>query len=257
MSYFKSLIAIVAATALSIPAAFAQDNAHTMNMVSLFDLDPAKEKQFDEAWSAIRDIALENGYEYTEFVGGYRNQRWIVTPLKNYADVDALMAARDAVGEAGGKKFDKALAKFYGAMTNSHAFFTHDDNELSYWPNGAPSGTFMEIDSYDFDYGATDEMRAILADWKALMEEKESPYGYQVSWDGIGAPGNSVTIITYADNAVAMAEANAAVNAMIEGDKKAEALFARFLEINTGSETAYGHFNAEASMNMPDMGGGE
>lgn len=251
MSINKILIAMAAAIAFSIPAASAQDDERNLSMISLFDVDPSKEAQFDKAWATIRDIAMESGYEYTDYVGGWRNQRWIVTPLKNYADVDALMAARDAVGEAGGKKFEKALASFSGAMTNSHTFFSRDDNELSYWPNGAPTASYMEIDTYHYRYGEQDELRGLLAEYKALMEEKESPYGYQISWDGIGSEGNSFTVISYAADAVAMAEANAAVGAMLDGDKKADSIFERFQKISTGSQTTHGTFNPEASINLP------
>lgn len=254
MSIWKSVFAVVGAFLLILfaPAAVAQDDEYTMSMISLFEIDPSKEKQFEEAWTTIRETAMANGYEYTDYVGGRRNERWIVTPLRNFADVDALFAARDAVSEAGGSKFEKALANFIGAMTNSHSFFVRDDDELSYWPEGYEPGPFMEIDTVYYRYGARDEMRAVLADYKALMEEKESPYGYQVSWDWIGAEGNSFTIVTYAENELALAEAKAAQDAMLEGDEEAEALFERFLKVVTGSDTMHSVFNPDASINLPE-----
>lgn len=255
MQISKSVFAVVGALMLSIfsPAAIAQDDEHAMSMISLFELDPSKGKQFDDAWMTIRDLAMSNGYEYTEYVGGWRNQRWIVTPLKNFADVDAVFAARDAVEEAGGKKFEKAIDNFVGAMTNSHTFFARDDSELSYWPEGYEPGPFMEIETFHYRYGTQDEMRAILAEYKALMEQKESPYGYQVSWDWIGAEGNSITFISYAEDAVALAEANAAIHEMTKDDETFQALFDRFLKISTGSNTMYGVFNPEASINLPEQ----
>jgi len=248
MTFFKNVIAGVAASLMMIPAAIAQDEGGGMSMISLIEVDPSKSDQYDDAWKTIRHIAMHNEYPYMEIVGGYRNQRWIVTPVKNFADVDAVFAARNAVSDAGGKKFEKALEKFTSAQTSSHTFFTTEDKELSYAPEGAAQGNYMEIDTIYYRYGARDKMRKALADYKALMEEKNSPYGYGVSWDGIGSIGNSVTIISMAENAVAHAEADTAINAMLEGDATWEGILADFLAINTGSETVRTSFNPEASM---------
>lgn len=252
MSLLKSIVAVIVAASFAVTSVFAQDEP-TMSVVSLFEVTPSKEKQFDDAWMAIKEIAVENDYPYTEFVGGYRNERWIVTPIKNFADLDAVFEARNAISEAGGKKFDKAIAKFNDALMNSHTFFTKPDNELSYYPDGAPTGSFMEIDTFYYQYGKDKEMKEILAAYKALMEQKESPYAYQVNWDLIGSQGNSITIISYAESPVAMAETNAAMNAMLEGDDEASDLFARFLAISTGSNTMHSNFNMDATINMPEM----
>jgi hypothetical protein len=250
MSLLHKCIAIVGAVALAALPAVAQDEK-SMSMISVMQLDPTKAEQFDHAWEDIREIAMENGYPYAELAGGWRNERWILTPLQNYAEVDAVFAAREAVSDAGGKKYKKAIANFLEAMVDSITFFTESDPELSYAPDGAPQGNFMEIDTFHFRYGTDDKMKSILADYKALMAEKAVPYGYQVSWDGIGSQGNSVTIVTYAQDAVAMAEANAAIEAMLDGDDDAEAIFERYTNIATGSETIHSKFNPDASMNMP------
>lgn len=246
----RTLVAIAASISICIPAAFAQDADRSMSMISVFEVDPAKEKQFDDSWKAIRDIAIANGYPYTVYAGGYRNQRWIATPVRNFADVDAVYAARDAVFNAGGKKFEKALEKFISAQTSSHTFFATEDKELSYAPEGASEGNYMEIDTLYYRYGAQDKMRKVLADFKALMESKNSPYAYGVNWDGLGSIGNSVTIITTAASPVAMAKADVAVNAMLEGDEAWEGILAGFQAINTGSQTIHSNFNPEASI-MP------
>lgn len=250
MSIYKSLCAIGAAAAMCVSAAFADDHEASMSMISLFETDPAKTEQFDDAWKVIQKAAHKHGYSYSDFVGGSRNERWIVTPLKNYADVDAVMAARQSVMEAGGRKVEKALESFYDAITNSHTFFTKDDPELSYWPDSNAPGPYMEIDTFHYRYGAQDEMRDLLADYKALSESKNVPYGYQVSWDTLGAEGNSVTLVSYAANPVAMAEQNAAINEMMDDDEAFQAIFERFLAINTGSETMHTWFNPDASINF-------
>ncbi len=255
MHIFKTVLAVAGAMAFSCIAstAHAQEDEHTMSMISLMTIEPSKEEQFSEAWSTIRETAMENGYSYTDYVGGWRNERWIVTPLKNFADVDALFAARDAVSEAGGRKFERALASFRESLTNSHTFFTKDDRQLSYWPETYEPGPYMEIDTFHYRYGKSDEMRAILADYKALVESKNSPYGYQVSWDWIGSEGNSVTFISYAADAVAMAQMNASINEMMDGDETYENILERFLAISTGSQTMIGIFNPEASINLPEQ----
>ncbi|WP_411817119.1 hypothetical protein [Hyphococcus sp. DH-69] len=224
-----------------------------MNMVSLFEIDPSKEEQFKEAWKVIRDTAIANDYAYTDYVGSWRNMHWMVTPLKNFADVDALWAARNAVEEKGGRKFERAMDDFLGAMTNSHTFFTIDDADLSYWPEGAEAGSYMEIDTFYYDYGKKDEMRELLADYKALMAEKDLPYPYQVSWDSLGTEGNSVTIISYAEDAVALAQSDAAIAEAMEGDEMAESIFERYLSIATRSKTMRGKYHADISINVPEM----
>lgn len=257
MSIYKSICVIVAAAAACVSAALADGHEPSMSMVSMFEIDPAKTEQFDAAWAVIRQAAEESDYSYSDYVGGWRNQRWIATPLKNYADVDAVMAARKSVTDAGGRKLKRALDDFYGAMTDSHSFFTRDDHELSYEPEGAEGGPFMEIDTYYYRYGENEEMRDILAAYKALSESKGVPYQYHVNWDTLGAQGNSVTLISYAENAVAMAEQNAAIRAMMDGDETYDALFARFMAISTGSDTMHTRYNPEASINPEGPGADE
>ena len=109
MSMLKNLCAACMAVALSLTLALAEDDTSGMSMISVFKLDPAKGEQFDDAWKVIKETAEENGYAYTDFYGGSRNERWIATPIKNYADVDALMAARQSVMDAGGRKLAHIL----------------------------------------------------------------------------------------------------------------------------------------------------
>jgi|GEM_PF-4347709 len=254
MSFFKSVAGVVAGGIIAIGAAFADDHAPGMSMISMFEVDPAQEKSFDDAWMTIKKTAEANDYPYSEFAGGHRNMRWIVTPISNFADVDAVMAARGAVNNAGGKKMEKALAEFYGAMVNSRTFFVRDAPALSYRAEGDEGGTYMEIDTFHIRYGKRAEAEALLADYKALMEAKNSPYSYNVSWEDIGTEGNAFTIVSFAKDAVDMAQRNAAMNAMLEGDEAAEDIFARFLSISTGSETMNGRLRPEASINFPDEG---
>ena len=250
MSIIRFFVTCVFACAFAISSALADGHEPTISMVTIFDVKPAKEKQFDAAWADIKAIAEANEYPFTEMAGGWRNMRWIVTPLTKFADVDAVMAARMAVDEAGGKKFDKALAKFEGALTDAHTFFTHYDADLSYTAEGDQGGMYMKIDSFFYEFGKREEMTEILADMKALIAAKNSPYSYQVNWDGIGSPGNSFTVITYAANPVAMAERDAASWQMVEGDDDWDALMARFQSIATGSQTMPSNFNADASINF-------
>lgn len=254
MNTIKTILFYLFSTLIFTSFAHSQDaDDRKMSMITTFEIAPEKTAQFKSAWETIRDTAEANDYPYTDMVGSWRNTHWMVTPLKNFADVDSLMAARDAVEKAGGKAFTKAVDNFVGSMTNSHTFFVMNDSELSYWPEGAEAGPFMEIDTFHFEYGAKDEMRAILSEYKALMAEMESPYPYQVSWDSIGTEGNSVTIVSYSEDAVTLAQANAAMSEMMDGNKKSEALFDRYQKISTGTETMYGKYNAEASINPPNM----
>ena len=252
MFSLKSIAAAAASASFAVSVAWADGHAPTMSMVSLMEVDPAQEEAFDDAWMTIKETAEANDYPYTEFVGGSRNMRWIVTPIENFAAVDAVFAARDAVEEAGGRKMEKALDTFAGALTNSHTFFVRYADDLSYQTDQDAGGPYMEIDTFYYRYGKQDEIKALFADYKALMEELNAPYSYNVSWDSLGTEGNSLTVITYAEDKVAMAERDAAMEALLKDNKKAEALFARFRELATGSESMTGRMNMEASINLPE-----
>ncbi len=254
MSLIKLVVGAIASACLAVGAAWAEQHEPTMSMVSLFELDPSQEKSFDDAWMTIKETAEANDYPYSEFVGGHRNMRWIVTPISKFADVDAVFAARNAVDEAGGRKMEKALKAFNAALVDSRTFFVRYAPDLSYRTDADEGGPYMEIDTFHIRYGKRDEAEALLKDYKALMEEKNSPYSYSVSWDSIGTQGNAFTIVTYAKDAVAMAQRHAAENALVEGDETAEEIFARFMEISTGSETMRGRHNADASINLSDDG---
>ncbi len=254
MSLIKIFTGAIAGGVIAVGAALAEHHDPTMSMISVFELDPSQEKSFDDAWMTIKEVAEANDYPYSEFVGGHRNMRWIVTPISKFADVDAVFEARNAVDEAGGKKMEKALDAFNAALTDSHTFFVRYAPDLSYQTDADEGGPYMEIDTFHIRYGKRDKAETLLKEYKALMEEKNSPYSYSVSWDSLGTQGNSFTIVSYAQDAVAMAERDAAMNAMLDGDKKAEDIFSRFLKISTGSETMHGRRNAEASINLPDGG---
>ena len=256
MSFLKTVAAALAACAFALSWALADDHDPTMSMVSMFEVKPSKEKQFDDAWMEIKRIAEANEYPFTEMAGGWRNTRWIVTPINKFADVDAVMEARDAVEEAGGRKFEKAIDKFNDALTDSHTFFTHYDDELSYRAEGDVPGPYMKIDSFYYQHGKREEAKAVLADYKALMESMNAPYSHQVNWDGIGTPGNSFTIITYAEDAVAMAEREAAEGEMLRDNETWQSIFARYQEIATKTNMMVTNFNADASINF-SMGGEE
>ncbi len=58
--------------------------------------------------------------------------------------------------------------------------------------------------------------------------------------------------MSYADDAVAMAQMNAAIDSMMENDETYKRLIDRFLTISTDSQTMRGTYNPDASINLPE-----
>ncbi len=253
MFYLKLLIAALSTALLTLTPAFADDDQPTTSMVSLMRVFPAKGKIFDDAWKVIQKSAIENDYPYTEYVGGHANARWIVTPIKNFADVDTIIAARRAAETAGGTKVEIARAQYNNALISEHTFFMHYDKDLSYKAASDKGGRFMEIDIFRYKHDKKAEMTAALANYKAFIEEKNGAYSFDLYWGGIGA-GNAIIIITYAADRIAMAKRDAAMAALVQSEKAGHALIWGFRANSLGLETIQTYFNAKASINVQDAG---
>jgi len=241
-------VAAIALTGLASAPALADDGAKNMRMISVIDVNPAMAKEWGEAWTAVREIAIEKGYPHELHVATHRNRRWFINSIENFAGVDAIFASREEVNEKGGKKFEKALAKLQGAELSARTFFSRYDPELSYSPEGAAGGTSLEIDTFSYRIGKGAEMKALLEDYKQLVESKGIAYGYQVFWNGIGTEGNSVTFVSNGESQLALAQANADFNATFEGDEDLAAIFESFLQISLSSETEHATIKPEMSI---------
>ena len=224
----------------------------SLSMISEIHVDPAQEEQFDAAWKTIRDTAAENDYPYPTYAMKSRNKRWLITPMSNFADVDAVMAARKAVSDAGGKNFSKAEKTFNSAMMSVHTFFTRRDVDLSYRMDTMEGKSYIEVDTFYYKPGTKAEVKSLLAEYKEVMVEVDSPHGYEINWDGPGTKGPSFTIVTAVESPLALAERDAAMNKIFESNDKMASIFERFLKVGAGSETMTAWFDAEASM-LPDM----
>lgn len=253
MLFQRTVMALAVAAAMSFSAApaHAQGNAPGYNMILEMEVNPAMSAEFDEAWKTIRDIAdADESYTYSDNLIVWRNMRWWVTPVKDYADAGAVEAARNAVLEAGGKKYQKAVAALEDAIVSRRTWLTKPEPELSFWPEGFEAGPFLKVDTFYFRPGALDEVRSIIAGYKALNGAKGSRLGYQISWSDLGADdANAFSIISYAADPVAMAEAEAADNALFEGDATIEKLNSRWFAVVTHSETGIGWYKREGSVN--------
>ena len=255
MKNLKTIMAGISALMLlmlgAVQPAMAQDDAKHMRMVSIIDLDPSQEKHWNAAWESIVAMAAESEYPYSEFVGSHRNQRFIITSLSNFADVDGMIAARNAVAEAQGDKFQEAIAAMDAAEITSQSFFSRHDPELSYYPEGDAPEAYAEIETYYYRAGKTDEMKAVIADFKALAAEVEAPNGFGVFWNNIGSEGSSVTIVSTGENAIDLAQ-ESDVNNKLMGtqEEKMGEIFGRFLAISLSSETQHMTYKPEWSINQ-------
>ena len=262
MRYLKTILAGMAALMLVTLAAVqpvmaqdaaqdgAQDAAKNMRIVTTIELDPSQEKSWNKAWEDIVEMAGASGYPYEELVLQSRNTRWILTSIENYADIDAMLAARNAVYNANESRFKKALAKFDAATMTSHSFVTKFDPELSYIPEGSSPKPYAKIETYSYRAGKDDEMKAVLGDFKTLATELGKETAWYVYWNKIGSPGSSVTIVSTAANALEMAQNDAADDAKYGSrEKDVEKIMDRFLAISLSPETETARVNPDWGMN--------
>lgn len=258
MKFVKMTLASMAALLLSmvgmVQIASAQDDATNMRMISAFELVPAKAEKWNKGWAEIIKLADEHDYPYVEFVTSHQNMRWVITPISNYGDIDKVNAARGAVFKADEKAFADAIAKMDKATMNSQTFITRLDPDLSYAPEGAASGAYLKVDTYNFRHGKAKDVKEVLAGYKALATELNIEHGYQVFWNAIGSPGESVTIVSTSADALSMAKQTAAVDALLQTKpEKFKELFGGFVANLVSSEEQAMTFQPDWSMNIPEQ----
>ncbi len=246
------LAVIVAMTSFFASEAVAQTQNLSKVLITLYEISPSKAKQFDAAWGVMKERMQTSDYSYSHSVGGNRTTRWIYTPIENFDELDTALAARKAIMSGGGRKFKNAVEKFKEAIRTEHEYIIDIDNDLSYFLPNSPVGTYMEITTYYYDYGKEDEVQSVLIDYKKLMEAKEIPYGYQVSWDGLGTIGASFTIVNAASNPVALAQAQADIDSLLQGNAEWYRIQERFLAINTDVQAMVTNWYIDASVNPPN-----
>ncbi|GEQ98720.1 hypothetical protein JCM17844_23570 [Iodidimonas gelatinilytica] len=241
----KWIGAVIAPVFLLLSAAvFAQSDAPKREMITELQVDPAHIPAFEEHLKAMFDMAKEAGYPHDTYVAQWRNLYYLVTPIGQYADLDKVFAARGMVWEEGGDAFQDHYNGMQTSLLDSRSWLSRYAEEVSYKPaaGGSPADgdVFMEIDSFSFKLGHWDEVEDMLADVKAIYEELEIPYAYDVYYEGIGMQGNQVTFISYAPDAATMAQRNAEIEAMMKDHAGWMDLLERYFKIAKSSTTMHG-----------------
>lgn len=196
--------ALLVIAAGAVQPAMAQD-AKNMRMIERITVDPSKGMEWNEGWMGLNEMAEEGDYPYTEIVLTHRNNRWILTPIANFAELDDVMTTRDNFAKKHGDKFEDVFAKMQGAETDSHTFISRFDPELSYTPEGDALESYSQIETYWYRPGSGGEMSSIISNFKSIAKESGSPNGFDVYWNGLGQNGSSVTIVSTGENALDLA----------------------------------------------------
>lgn len=251
---FKSAACGVALTLASLgfsQPAFAQDAEKNMRFIEVITVDPSKGMEWNEGWMGLNKMVAEGDYPFTEVVLSHRNKRWILTPIENFAEMDAVIAARNVFAEKNGKKFEKAFGKMQGAEMDSHSFMARFDPELSYLPDGDSRENYSKVETYYYRATGGEEMKSLLSDMKDLVKSAGSPNGYGVYWNGLGTNGNSVTIVSTGENALDLAQEDMSDDKLMEAQKEEmDKLFDRFFKIALNSTTEFATLKPEMSMNL-------
>jgi hypothetical protein len=253
----KTAAACAALTMASLSVAqpaFAQNAEKNMRYIEVITVDPSKGMEWNKGWMGLNELVEGGDYPYTEVVLTHRNKRWILTPIENYAEIDAVISTRIKFAEKHGEKFDKAYGKMLGAEMDSHSFIARFDPELSYLPEGDSPESYSKVETYHYRASGGDEMKSILTDFKAIAEDVGSPNGYGVYWNGLGTNGHSVTIVSTGENELDLAQEDAADDKLMEGRKEdMDKLFARFVQVAQNSTTEFATLKPEMSMNLPEQ----
>lgn len=220
---------------MSLPVlASAQDeSALNRQMISEFHVDPAMQSEFEENLKGMFAVAKDVGYAHPIYVAQWHSTYWLVAPMKNYASLDTIFADREMVWEKGGEKFQSHYMDMVKTLMNERSWLSEHKPELSYHPEGSMTDdmTFMNIDSLRIKPGHWGEMTDMLKEAKAIHEDLGVTFAYDVYFEGLGAEGNQVTIISYAENPLEMAKMTAATNEKMKNHEGWGKLMDRYMKI--------------------------
>lgn len=211
-----------------------EEPAASRQMVSELQVDPAMQSDFEKHLKGMFTVAKEVGYSHPIHVAQWNTTYWLVAPMKNYASLDKIFADREMVWEKGGEKFQSHYKGMVKTLMNEHSWLSEHKPELSYHPEGSMSEDmmFMNIDSLKIKPGHWDEMTELLKEAKNIHGELGLMSGYDVYFEGLGAVGNQVTIISYAKDPLEMAKMKAATNEKMKNHAGWNDLMGRYMKIS-------------------------
>lgn len=220
----------------------ADEEADTyLSLREYYELDPGKVEKFDEGYAKFAQIAREKGYCHTTYVGGYLNERWVLTSLNNFQDADRLVAKRTVIAED--PRYAEALALIDEATVHHKSFFSQGAIDVGYAPkSGRTWGEFVRLRFYKFAHGQKQEVHAILTDLKAMMVKHDIPFSYEVSYGKFGTSGTSLMISSAGEDVLDFAARDAKVKDLMKNSPAYENLMKRFhrvLDVESIQYTSY------------------
>jgi hypothetical protein len=261
-----ALATAIAIAALTGAAAFAQGGATSqmqapqMFIVHVEHALPGKLADYEATTKEFISLVQANrsampGFAFTALQGEDLSYNFI-TPIRNLADADGIMASFDALAKAAGPE------KFGDVMRRSGATFSsYDDNAFmevpgaSYWPAGAvvtpQNAGYYQLDFYSVAPGFEDAAGEVAASWKKLFENGKVPYGYSVFKLVLGNDGPLWVVSTPAKDAADLAEINAAAMKAI-GAEAWQAQVAKTLAICRGFDSK--RYTVRRDLSLPPAG---
>jgi hypothetical protein len=257
----RSLSLAVAAAALTAAAALAQGAPAAPKMFIVHREHAFPDKLADYEATTKEFIALVQAnrsamptFSFTALQGEDLTYNFI-TPIKNLADADTLLASFDALAKAAGpERFGDVMRR--GGATFSSA----DDNaflevsEGTYWPAGGAvtpqNAGYYQLDFYYVKPGYEDAAAGIAASWKKLFEDAKVPYGYSVHKLVLGNDGPLWVVSTPAKDAANLAEINAAAMKAI-GAAAWQAQVAKTLAICRGFDSK--RYTVRRDLSLPPV----
>jgi hypothetical protein len=214
----RSLSFALTATVLTSAAALAQGGPPAMFVVHTERAIPSKLADYEATTKEFVSLVQANRslaplFSFTALQGEDLSYSYI-TPIRNFADADAIFASFEALGKATGDKWGDLMRRSGATFTSTDENVFTNVPEASYWPAGAPvtpqTAGYYQLDFYRVTSGMDREAEEIAASWRKLFEDNKVPYGYSVFRLAMGADGPLWVVSTPAKDAANLAEINAA-----------------------------------------------
>ena len=218
--------------AYSTPA-YSADNDRYM-LVQQSNLHPTKSEDFKDAWKTVLKHAKKHEYKYTTYVSKSGPRVSMATEMSSYADIDAVMADRNRVYEAGGREFEQAIKGLDAATHSESSFVVKHLPKISNPPSGEEmqSISMFELSEINVEPGSSEKFMKIMGKYKAGLEKAglAESSKYNIYAGGVGARA-SYYFQSFADDKLDMAQQDAKVDSMFKDSKAMQDLFADFQSI--------------------------
>lgn len=178
-------VALALLVSLFLPGIVAAQNAPTMYYVheeiarpSMLGPYEATTKEFGAMMRANNQALYFNAFSTSDF------HYYFVSPIRNFADVDRMLAVFPAVAQKEGAKFADLMRRNGATLEYTNEWVVRQRDDLSYMP-AQPRVPFETARAHRFDFyflqpGTEMNVEAIAKAWQSAMKAKELKNGFVV-----------------------------------------------------------------------------